>query len=191
MKIYLKKYDNSMIKKLQEFCNICKQLGYQNNSSFAAMKLEWCCKVGEFWCAIKDENIIAVAGFHPLPEISPTAWRILFRGCELPSSDIFTGLGKAHWNSIGFREFIPLFIDRCPSTELIITTNIDYDHSNGRSFKTHKAMQLMEKQNILFHYGNIMLYNRFQSIWKLNITEYLNRRKKILNIYSTIILDND
>lgn len=183
MKLVLKKFDNSLVVKLQKFCDTCKELGYENNSSFKTMKLDWVCEVGEFWCALKNDEIVAVAGFHPLPEINPDAWRILFRGCELKLSDSFNGLGKAHWNSIGFREFIPLFIKRCPSDILIITTNIDYDHSNGRSSKTHRAMTLMEKQKILINLGEKILYGKLQSIWQLNVEVYLNRRNKLKNIY--------
>jgi len=186
MKLLLKKFDNSLERKLQKFCDICKELGYENNSSFKSMKLDWILEVGEFWCALKNDEIIAVSGFHPLPEIHPKAWRILFRGCELKSSDTFVGLGKAHWNSIGFREFIPIFIKRCPSEMLIITTNIDHDHSNGRSSKTHRAMKLMENQRLLINLGEKILYEKFQSIWQLNIEEYLNRRNKLNNIYCDI-----
>lgn len=187
MKIILAKYNESLKSMLEEFCDTCKTLGYKNNSNFKSMRVEWCCKVGEFWCAISNEKIISVAGFHPLPEISSNAWRILFRGCQLPNSDRFNGLGKAHWNNIGFRDFIPVFIERCPSRELIITTNIYHDHSEGKSLRTHKAMQLMAKQNILKYRGDTILYNTYQSIWELNIDEYLNRRKKILNSYSSKI----
>ena len=47
---------------LQEFCNACKELEYQNNSSLQAMKLLWCKTWGEYWCALKDHKIVAVAG---------------------------------------------------------------------------------------------------------------------------------
>ena len=48
------------------------------------MKYEWCKEQGEYFCAIVDDEIVAVAGCHPLPEVGPNAWRIMFRGCELP-----------------------------------------------------------------------------------------------------------
>lgn len=168
---------------LQEFCNECKSLGYDNNSSFCNMKLLWCKKWGEYWCAIKDNKIIAVAGCHPLPEVSETAWRIMFRGCELPNHDTFKGLGKGDWNSITQREFIPLMIDWTSSNELYITTNINRDHSNGKAVRNHRLMSLLEKQKILDNCGNIMLYYTEQTLWRLNIKEYIKRRKRIKGKY--------
>jgi hypothetical protein len=185
-KLYLRQIDNDVYSLLEDFCKTCESYGYINNSSFKAMKLEWCKSVGEFWCAIEDNKISAVAGFHSFPEISSSAVRILFRGCELPRKDNFKGLGKAQWNSIGFREFIPLFINRCNSSELIITTNVDYDHSNGRSTRNHKVMKLMEKQGLLNNRGDALIYGKLQTIWQLNIDTYLERREKLTNTYSVI-----
>lgn len=168
---------------LQVFCEECSKLGYKNNSSLPAMKLLWCKKVGEYWCAIKDRRIVAVAGCHPLPEISSTAWRILFRGCELPGNDTFKGLGKGDWNSITQREFIPKFIRWCPSKDLYITTNMDYDHSNGKASRNHRLMGLLAKQKILDDCGEITLFETKQTLWKLNIEEYTYRRNKLKNVY--------
>jgi hypothetical protein len=168
---------------LQEFCNTCAELGYQNNSSFLAMKLLWCKQLGEYWCAIEDNKIIAVAGCHPLPEVNPSAWRIMFRGCELPKNDSFKGLGKGDWNSITQREFIPLMIKWIPSQELYITTNIRNDHSNGKALRNHRLMGLLAKQGILDDCGNMLLNNHDQTLWKLNINEYTIRRNKLTGKY--------
>jgi hypothetical protein len=168
---------------LETFCKKCELLGYKNNSSFKEMRLEWCLQVGEFWSAVKENEIVAVAGFHPLPEVSNNAWRILYRGCELPNSDTFKGMGKAQWNSITFREFVPIFINRLDGGDLFITTNIDKDHSNGRAPRNHRNMQLMAKQKILIDRGEIDLFNTRQSLWELDKQEYLSRRKKLNNVY--------
>ncbi len=109
---------NDLIPKLEIFCEKAKELKYENNSSLKAMKFDWCKEQGEYFCAIKNNDIVAVAGCHPLPEVSPDAWRIMFRGCELPQTDTFKGLGKGDWNSITQREMIPKFIDWCPSNHL-------------------------------------------------------------------------
>lgn len=177
------KIDESHYAQLQDFCKECKKLGYTNNSNFEAMKLEWCKQWGEFWCAIKDEKIVAVAGCHPLPEISPSSWRILFRGCELPQNDTFKGLGKGDWNSITQREFIPIMIDWCPSDELYITTNIDHEHSNGKASRNHRLMGLLARQGILDKHSDMMLYYTKQTVWKLNIEEYTRRRSLLKGNY--------
>jgi len=168
---------------LQVFCNKCKELGYQNNQSFQAMKLLWCKNQGEYFCAVKDNEIVAVAGCHPLPEVSPNAWRIMFRGCELPMQDTFTGLGKGDWNSITQREMIPKFIEYCPTDELYITTNTYHEHSNGKAARNHKLMGLLARQGILDKHGEMMLYYTEQTVWKLNIEEYTRRRNKLKGCY--------
>ena len=47
-------------KMLEYFCQRCKILGIENNSSFEAMKLLWCKSWGEYWCAVDDNEIVAV-----------------------------------------------------------------------------------------------------------------------------------
>lgn len=168
---------------LQVFCDKCKELGYENNSSLHAMKLLWCKTQGEYWCAVNDKEIIAVAGCHPLPEVGPNAWRIMFRGCELPGNDTFKGLGKGDWNSITQREFIPLMIKHIHSNELYITTNTTHEHSNGKASRNHRLMGLLAKQGILDNCGDLVLYYTEQTLWRLNIAEYTKRRERIIGKY--------
>jgi hypothetical protein len=168
---------------LENFCKKAKELGYENNSSLAAMKYDWCKEHGEYFCAIKNDSIVAVAGCHPLPEVSPTGWRILFRGCELPQTDTFRGLGKGDWNSITQREIIPRFIDFCPTDELFITTNIYHEHSNGKSARNHKLMGLLARQGILDKHTDMTLYYTEQTVWKLNVKEYTRRRNSLKGHY--------
>lgn len=168
---------------LQEFCDKCKQLGYNNNSSFEAMKLLWCKSRGEYWCAVHNDQIVAVAGCHRLEDVHVSAWRIMFRGCELPGNDTFKGLGKGDWNSITQREILPKMIEFCPSNKLYITTNTKYEHSNGKAARNHRLMGLLAKQGILEDHGVMHLYGTEQQLWKLNINEYTQRRSKISDVY--------
>ena len=174
---------DELIPELEIFCDKAKELGYTNNSSLKAMKYEWCKEQGEYFCAIRDDDIVAVAGCHPLPEVGPNAWRIMFRGCELPQTDTFKGLGKGDWNSITQREMIPRFIEWCPSDELYLTTNTDHEHSNGKASRNHRLMGLLAKQGILDYNGRMILYQTEQALWKLNIDEYTNRRSKLKGKY--------
>lgn len=170
---------------LEVFCEKCADLGYFNNDSIEQMKLDWCKDVGEYFCAIKNNEIVAVAGCHPFPQMKnySNPWRILFRGCELPKKDTFKGLGKGDWNSITQREFIPLMIEYCNSDNLFITTNIETDNSNGKAKRNHKLMKLLAKQGILDHEADMPVYDTYQSIWKLNIAEYTRRRNKLGGTY--------
>ena len=170
---------DNLIPALEIFCQQAKDIGYENNTSLEAMKFNWCNDWGKWFCAIKNNKIIAVGGCHPLPEVSPDAWRILFRGCELPNKDTHKGLSRYNWYSITWREFIPQFIKWCPSKELYITTNIDNEHSNGKATRNHKLMGLLAKQNILDKHNDMVLYYTEQTVWKLNISEYTRRRKEL------------
>jgi len=171
----IKPITNQLHSKLQIFCDKCKDLGYTNNSSFKSMKLEWCKDWGEYYCAIKDDEIVAVGGCHPLPEINENGWRINFRGCELPGASPYKGLNKGNWNTITWRDFIPVFIDYCPTDNLYITTNISNEHS-GKALRNHKLMGLLAKQGILDKVSDTILYYTEQTIWKLNVQEYVKRR---------------
>ena len=174
---------DDLIPALEVFCFKAKQLKYENNSSLKAMKFDWCKERGEYFCAIQDGFIVAVAGCHPLPEVDDSAWRILFRGCELPSKDVFKGMGKGDWNSITQREMIPRFIDWCPSDQLYITTNTYHEHSNGKAARNHRLMGLLAKQKILDKHSEMMLYYTEQTVWKLNIEEYTRRRNLLEGNY--------
>ncbi len=165
--------------KLRSFCQKAEALGYENNSSLDAMKYDWCKEIGKWLCAIDNDEIVAVAGSHPLPEVSKNAWRILFRGCELPNKNSHKGLSKYNWYSITWREFIPHFINLHPHKELYITTNIENEHSNGKASRNHKLMGLLAKQNILHKYADMSIYYTEQTVWKLNIEKYSLHRKEL------------
>ena len=174
---------DDLIPALEVFCFKAKQLKYENNSSLKAMKFDWCKEHGEYFCAIRDGFIVAVAGCHPLPEVDDCAWRILFRGCELPNKDVFKGMGKGDWNSITQREIIPRFIEWCPTDQLYITTNTYHEHSNGKAARNHRLMGLLAKQKILDKHSEMMLYYTEQTVWKLNIQEYTRRRNLLEGNY--------
>ena len=174
---------DELIPALEVFCQKAKEQGYINNSSLKAMRFKWCKKVGEYFCAYKNNEIVAVAGCHPFPEASKDGWRILFRGCQLPYTDTFKGLGKGDWNDIVWREAIPVFIEWCPSDQLFLTTNIEYEHSNGKAARNHRLMGLLDKQGIIDNVGDLMLHYTKQTVWRLNIEEYSKRRNRLKGTY--------
>lgn len=167
------------LKMLETFCAECAKLNYNNNSSFENMKLDWCKNIGEYFCAVKDDRIIAVGGCHKFYQMErwfDNPWRILFRGCELPGEDAFKGISKADWNSITQREMIPVMIDYCQSDNLFLTTNLEKDNSNGKAYRNHRIMSLLAKQGILDHFDDMHIFDDLQAVWKLNIAEYSRRR---------------
>ena len=166
------------IHKLENFCLKAKKLGYENNSSLKAMKFDWCKQNGEFFCAIDNDKIIAVAGCHPLPEVGPNAWRVMFRGAQLPGYNKSFGLSRYHMSAITWREILPAQIEFCDTDELYITTNIEHDAS-GKMNRTHRLFKGLAKVGMVEHYKDMELYYTDQSVWKLNIDEYNYRRKNL------------
>ena len=74
-------------------------------------------------------------------------------------------------------------IKHIPSNNLYLTTNIDNEHSNGKSQRNHRLMGLLAKQGILQDNGEIELYYTQQNLWRLNIEEYCKRRERIKGRY--------
>ena len=176
MKILL--ITDQLLPKLETFCKEAEELGYTNNSSLKAMKYEWCKEQGEYFCAIKGNDIVAVSGCHPLPEIGPNAWRVMFRGAQLPGYNKSFGLNKYHMSAITWREILPAQIQFCDTDELYITTNVDYDAS-GKMNKIHRLFKSLHKLGMVDYQGREFLYQTEQSVWKLNINEYTKRRNMI------------
>jgi|TARA_B100000470_G_scaffold221317_1_gene211410 hypothetical protein len=172
--------NDELIPELETFCIKCKALGYTNNASLKLMRYDWCKENGEYFCAIKGNDIVAVAGCHTLPQLHDSAWRILFRGCELPGSSPYKGLNKSDWNSITQRDFIPEFINYCPTKDLYISTNISNEHS-GKALRNHRLMGILanQKDAYLNYICDMELFNCEQTIWQLNIGKYLERRSKL------------
>ena len=169
---------DELLPKLEIFCKEAEELGYTNNSSLKAMKYKWCKEQGEYFCAIKDDKIVAVAGCHPLPEINDKAWRVMFRGAQLPGYNKSFGLNKYHMSAITWREILPAQIQFCDTDELYITTNVDYDAS-GKMNKIHRLFKSLHKLGMVDYQGREFLYQTEQSVWKLNINEYTKRRNMI------------
>lgn len=162
---------------LHIFCAECKKLGYKNNSSLKELRWEKTKQWGEFWGAWYNEKLISIAGAHPLPEVSDTAIRVLFRGCQLHSP--YNGISPNHMNSIPFRNILPYQIKKYINRDLYITTNIHKDNS-GKMHRTHKVMQLLSKKGIVdLCIEDMIIYNTNQSVWKLNKERYFEIRNRL------------
>lgn len=164
---------------LTHFYSQCKLHGFVNNTSDERIRRHFV--RDRFGCLFgleKQGQLIACAGCHELPEVSENAFRIQFRGCELPGTDVKKSLAKSHFNSSTFRELIPYQIEWCGhfgSNELYLTTNLDN--------KNHRAMQLIAQQGYLRLHETKMLFGVEQAIWRFNIEKYIEERKK-LGVYT-------
>jgi hypothetical protein len=177
-------FEFDQIAALEEFCTQCKLAGYKNNDSIKTMKLEWCLALGgQFFLTYFDNKIISLSGCHPLPEAGNGVYRILFRGATLPRYQNFQGvLSKTHMNSIPFYHHTPkqlAWAKAAGYNDCVITTN----HSNKDGIlsmnKSHRVLQLLERQKVVSCLNeNLLLFNNQQTVWKLNVTDYLVARNR-------------
>lgn len=181
-KITFKLYEASDKSKVEEFCNSCKALGYVNNASIEAMKLdkEDC----YFFLGLDNDKIFTLAGVHKLPEVDDRAWRCLFRGAQLPgytpqwSMDIFKS--GIHFSQLLYRQ-INHILDLDPLAEFYISTNISSVTGAKSSRLNSIMMPRIAKMGVWnLHLENFMLYNVPQNLWKINVDRYMELREQWL-----------
>ena len=90
---------------------------------------------------LKDIDIIFnLAGVHHLPEVTPNAWRCLFRGAQLPGYAVSKGISKNMFKT-GYQlaYVLPMQIEfiqnTYPDAEFYMSTNVDKDGS-GKSIRS-------------------------------------------------------
>lgn len=175
----LKVYDLRSINQdsLATFFKTCEELGYKNNVSLLSIRADFVRqRLGNIWFLTKGDAIIGMAGCHRFDEIDPTSFRIQFRGCEIPGTDVKPGLSKSHFNSSTFRELIPY--------QLEWIAKMGYDKNNvylsaNKDNKNHRAMSLIEKQGFLTKHKDGILFTVDQTIWKFNTQHYESVREKV------------
>lgn len=79
-------YTDAWCEELEEFCKICKSLGYVSNESLTAMKIDQV----KYHCMIHipTNTIYAVGGVQHMPEYKPGYWRVWTRLARIPHKDI-------------------------------------------------------------------------------------------------------
>jgi hypothetical protein len=174
-------YDFKSVDKTQlsRFFARCRTLGYVNNESLESIRTEFVFgHEGNFWFLVKGKEIIGMAGCHRFDELhlDQTAFRIQFRGCELPGSDVKPGLSRSHFNSSTFRELIPYQLKWVEDQgynkqNVFLTANVDN--------RNHRAMQLIEQQGFLTKYYSGIISTVEQTVWKFNTEHYEAVRKKV------------
>ena len=176
--LYIQEIDQVDSHLLDKFFLECKRLGYNNNISLDTIRLSFVKeKLGNIWCILKNNNIVGMAGCHLLTSKS---FRILFRGCELPGQDIKQGLSRAHFNSMCFRELIPIqlnWIENCGYDKNDVYLSVNLNNKN------HRAMEILETQGFLTkehdYKSNLILFDTPQTLWKFNTLKYETERLKI------------
>lgn len=172
-------------KDLESFCYQCKLIGYNNNATLQDLK--WAAQydlpsIAEYWAIYKDNQIVSIAGCHQFQSASKTL-RCLFRAATLPEyTNIIKGISRNHMNSASFSIILPEQIQFGIANgydEFVITTT-PYNDASGKMHRTHKAMQLIAKKNIVEYIGDQEYYYVRQSIWKINLPKYYAALDKFL-----------
>jgi hypothetical protein len=180
-------YDSAHKTDLEDFCFKCGQLGYHNNSSLTAMKLDWCIdNGGQVFLTYLDDTLIGLSGCHPLPQIGNDVFRLLFRGVELPEyRNLFGIVSKTHMASLPFYYHVPLGVEwgkKFNATKFVVTTNWSNPDGITSMSKSHRVFQLLEKQGLVSCLEeNISLFNTEQSVWNLNLEKYFIARDGFKN----------
>jgi len=181
-KVTILPLDSSYLESIKEFCEESKKAGYQNNSSIELMKFNNRYDLGEipkFWGAFYRNKIVSVSGCHRWTDEheEKTLMRCLFRSATLPEyHDLISGLSKNHMNSLPFSLILPFQINvgiKQGVKHFYITTSSDGHDASGKMKRTHRAMQLLEKNEIVKYLGDEIIYSTVQSKWEINLKRYL------------------
>lgn len=179
--------------KLLDFCNSCKELGWYNNESFQAIKLDkMSMPYGQFFIGYDHSKDIIwnLAGVHKFPEVGEDAWRCLFRGAQLPGYSLSGFLTKdVYKNGYHLSYLLPMQIE---FIRALHPTSKFYMSSNNLTNKTQFAksqkldsviMPYLAKRGIFTRtHKDFILYGASQSVWQVNIDKYYEERKVSLGV---------
>ena len=185
---------------VSNFCKECNKHGYKNNSSLKLMKFNGKYDLKEipcFWGIYHNDRLISVSGSHSqesygkLENIS--FMRCLFRSATLPEyQNVIQGLSKYHMNSLPFSILLPYQITKGMREGVehfyITTSNSDHDAS-GKMKRTHKVLQLLEKNKIVKYCGDEILFSIPQTKWEIDVVEYQKALRKFHQTRLNLDLD--
>ena len=170
-KITFKQLEESVFPKLQIFLDKCKELGYENNSSFDTIKLDQMkLPYGCFFIGEKDNQIITFAGVH---HMSDNKYRCMFRGAALPGFTTgLTGLRASYQVIYLLNMQIDLIRSINPDSEFYVTTNIEQNKGKSSRMNTAWCPRAV-KEGIFTLEDEDFFYNyTHQRLWKIKVDEY-------------------
>lgn len=162
---------------LAEFCLTCQQLNYNNNTGLDKLKLQGPSDLPNlpvYWALTRNNRIHSLSGCF---KINDTDSRCLFRSATVEKFSPVKSLSKTHMNSVPFSLLLPCQIfyglEQGCENFFITTSNSDHDAS-GRMNRTHRALILLSKLDIVEFVKNDFLFNTSQTVWKINLNNYYN-----------------
>lgn len=184
-------FNDTNIPDLEIFCKECERLGYDNNKSLKAMRLDWCLgQGGQFFLTWSGDKVVSVSGCHPLPQAGKGIYRTLFRGATLPDYQCWSGtLSKSHMSSIPFFFHMPKQIEWAEQAgydKMVVTTNWNNPDGIESMSRSHSVFKLLEKQGLVNCLIDKMdLFYTDQSVWLLNINQYNKLRNEYEQRHNT------
>jgi hypothetical protein len=171
--------------KLCVFCKECKELGFVNNQSFEAMKVEkTVMPYGQYFIGLDDDKIFTASGVHKFPEINDNSWRCNFRGAQLPGYNTFSKnpfRSQIHFAYLMYYQ-IELIRSIYPDPEFYVTTNVSGGVDSHRM--NDVFMPLVENMGIWeLAYPHMEIYHTKQNVWRINVKEYLRQRAEYFTKY--------
>lgn len=162
---------------LLTFCTKCGHAGYSNNSSLESMKWNGNYDLPDkarFWSLMINNEIVGVSGVHKFGE---EKLRCLFRSAVLPQfQNLVPGISRNHMNSIPFSILMPYQISwgiQNNYKQFYISTSHGPHDVSGKMSRTHKALSLLSKRNLVSFSSEEIIYNVPQTVWHLNLYKYL------------------
>jgi len=177
-KLTFRKLKDSDKDALQEFCNTCNELGYHNNDSFKAIKLDQMkMPYGQYFIGYDNEKniIFNLCGVHRMFEINDRAYRVFFRGATLPG---YTTGKVGIKSSFQLVEILNMQIDFIlkhePNAEFYFTTNLKRSETNGKSQRMDELMTPRAARTGIFNLisENFEYMYTQQRLWRVNVPKY-------------------
>jgi hypothetical protein len=183
--LQLKLLEYTDYNKLRVFCEECKELGFTNNQSFDAMKVEkTVMPYGQYFIGLDNDKIFTVSGVHKFPEINENSWRCNFRGAQLPAYNIFSKNpfnSQIHFTYLMYHQ-IKFIQDINSNAEFYVTSNIEGGVDSHRMNSIF--MPLVESMGIWeLAYPYMEIYHTRQNVWRINVKEYLRQRADYFTKY--------
>lgn len=168
--------------RLKDFCDQCNTLGWENNKSLQAMKVDrMTMPYGKYFVGLDGDRFFTVAGVHRIDECGLSGWRCLFRGAQLPG---YTPKFSMNMYNSGIQFSYLLyhqikFVQRYePWSNFYISTNVDNPDA-GKSSRLNNIMmpRLVEQGYFELAAENFYMYGTHQNLWKVNIEKYMADRE--------------
>ena len=182
--LIFRRLEKDDLAELMLFCTRCETEELKNNSSLDALKIsEIQPPYGQYWIVLEPEKkqIVGISGCHQLREVSPQAYRILYRSCMLPSYRVFES--KNLFKSVATNE--PIFKNLAPlqvqwakeqgGQDFFISTNVEIDEPwKEKMVQTNRVLALLARQKIVSLYKeNVEIYHCQQNLWRLNESYFM------------------